>query len=50
MPAAAVLLVGLGLNELSMAPASIPSVKERLREVTLSQARGMAKEACEIEE
>jgi len=42
VPAAAVLLAGLGLNELSMAPASIPIVKERLREVTLEQARALA--------
>ena len=45
VPAAAVLLAGLGLNELSMAPASIPIVKERLREVTLEQAQAMAKDA-----
>jgi phosphoenolpyruvate-protein phosphotransferase len=45
VPAAAVLLAGLGLNELSMAPASIPIVKQRLREVTLAQAREMAKAA-----
>src|SRR5215212_5473217 len=35
VPAAAVLLAGMGLNELSMAPASIPIVKQRLREATL---------------
>ena len=45
VPAAALLLAGLGLNELSMAPASIPIVKERLREVTLEQARALAKDA-----
>ncbi len=48
VPAAALLLAGLGLNELSMAPASIPIVKERLREVSLAQAREMAREASEI--
>jgi phosphoenolpyruvate-protein phosphotransferase len=45
VPAAAVLLAGLGLNELSMAPASIPIVKERLREITIEQARALAKDA-----
>lgn len=45
VPAAALLLAGLGLNELSMAPASIPIIKERLREVTLEQAREMAAES-----
>jgi phosphotransferase system enzyme I (PtsI) len=47
-PAAAVLLAGLGLNELSMAPASIPLVKERLREVTLEQARERTAEALRM--
>jgi phosphoenolpyruvate-protein kinase (PTS system EI component) len=45
VPAAAALLAGLGLNELSMAPASIPIVKERLRAITLAQARELAKDA-----
>jgi phosphoenolpyruvate-protein kinase (PTS system EI component) len=39
VPEAAVLLAGLGLSELSMAPTSIPAVKQRLREITLEQAR-----------
>lgn len=42
VPDAAVLLAGLGLDELSMAPAAIPLVKERLRGVTLEQARDAA--------
>jgi phosphoenolpyruvate-protein phosphotransferase len=45
VPAAAVLLAGLGVNELSMAPASIPIVKERLREITIEQARVLAKDS-----
>jgi len=45
VPAAALLLAGLGLNELSMAAASIPIVKERLREITLAQARELAQAA-----
>jgi phosphotransferase system enzyme I (PtsI) len=47
VPAAAVLLAGLGLNELSMAPTSIPIVKDRLRKITLAQAQALAKKASE---
>ncbi len=42
---AAPLLVGLGVSGLSMAPAAIPAVKERLRQVTLEQARELARQA-----
>jgi phosphoenolpyruvate-protein phosphotransferase len=45
IPDAAPLLVGLGIAELSMAPTAIPAVKERLREVTLEQARELANRA-----
>jgi phosphotransferase system enzyme I (PtsI) len=38
-------LVGLGINELSMAPAAIPVVKERLRGITLHEAREAARQA-----
>ncbi len=41
-PAAAVLLAGLGVTELSMAPGVIPDVKAALREVDLDQARAAA--------
>jgi phosphocarrier protein FPr/phosphocarrier protein len=44
-PAAAVLLVGLGVTELSMAPPLIPEVKEALRSVTLPEARELALQA-----
>jgi phosphotransferase system enzyme I (PtsI) len=44
-PAAAVLLAGLGVEELSMDPASIPLVKQRLREITLAQAQAQANHA-----
>jgi phosphocarrier protein FPr len=37
-PAAAILLVGLGVRELSMAPPMIPEVKQALRAVTLADA------------
>jgi multiphosphoryl transfer protein len=48
-PAAAVLLVGLGVTELSMAPASIPEVKQALRGVELRAARELAEAALELE-
>jgi phosphotransferase system enzyme I (PtsI) len=43
-PEAAALLAGMGVSELSMAPASIPIVKQRLRKLTLEQAREMARQ------
>ncbi len=44
-PAAAVLLVGLGVDELSMNPPAIPRVKAALRAVTFEQAREWAQAA-----
>jgi multiphosphoryl transfer protein len=44
-PAAAALFVGLGVTELSMAPALIPGVKQVLRGVDLGAARRVAEEA-----
>jgi len=44
-PDAAPILAALGVAELSMAPASIPLVKERLRAITLEQARELARAA-----
>jgi phosphoenolpyruvate-protein kinase (PTS system EI component) len=41
-PAAAVLLVGLGVTELSMAPGLIAAVKQALRSVSLADARKAA--------
>jgi phosphotransferase system enzyme I (PtsI) len=45
IPSAALLLAGMGLNELSMTPSSIPLVKEQLRRVTLAQAQELASNA-----
>jgi phosphotransferase system enzyme I (PtsI) len=47
VPEAAPVLAGLGLHELSMAPAAIPLVKQRLRNVTLAEAQRQAREALE---
>ena len=44
-PAAAILLAGLGVTELSMAPGLIPEVKAALREVELPQAQAAARAA-----
>jgi phosphotransferase system enzyme I (PtsI) len=46
-PHLAPLLAGMGLNELSMAPASIPLVKERLMTMTRAEARARAQQAIE---
>jgi phosphocarrier protein FPr len=44
-PPTAVLLAGLGVTELSMAPALVPEVKEALRGVELAQAQAAAHQA-----
>ena len=49
-PLAATLLVGLGVEELSMAPPRIPDVKAALRGVDLGEARRVALAACEADD
>jgi phosphocarrier protein FPr len=44
-PAAALLLVGLGVRELSMAPPLVPGVKEALRSVALAEVTAAAERA-----
>jgi phosphotransferase system enzyme I (PtsI) len=44
-PAAATVLAGLGVDELSMVPTAIPAVKERLLAATEAQAQALAREA-----
>ena len=44
-PAAAILFAGLGVTELSMAPALVPEVKAALRGVDLEQAQAAAEQA-----
>jgi multiphosphoryl transfer protein len=48
-PAAAVLFAGLGVTELSMAPALVPEAKAALRGVELAQARAAADAALETD-
>ncbi len=49
-PAAAVLLAGLGVTELSMAAALVPEVKAALREVSMADAREAARAALEADD
>jgi phosphoenolpyruvate-protein kinase (PTS system EI component) len=49
-PAAALVLAGLGVSELSMAGGRIPEVKEALRGVDLAAARRLAERALELED
>lgn len=44
-PAGALLLIGLGVIELSATPATIPDIKATLREITLDQCRALATRA-----
>ena len=49
-PLAAALLVGLGVEELSMAPPRIPDVKAALRDVDAVEAERVAREACRADD
>jgi multiphosphoryl transfer protein len=48
-PATAILLAGLGVTELSMAPALVPEAKAALRGVDLERARAAARAALEAD-
>ena len=48
-PAAIPLLLGLGITELSMAPARIPLAKQAVRATDAGAARGLAAEALAAE-
>jgi len=49
-PAAAILLAGLGVAELSMAPSRIPEVKATLRSLALEDARTIARRALDCDD
>lgn len=49
-PDAAVVLAGLGVDELSMPKASVPSVKARMRAISLAEARAAATAAMDMGE
>jgi phosphoenolpyruvate-protein kinase (PTS system EI component) len=44
-PEATAILVGLGVDELSLNPAGIPRIKSILRDLTMDQARALAEQA-----
>ncbi len=48
-PVAAVVLIGLGISELSMNPAAIPGVKQVIRSVAARDARSIVDEALELD-
>ena len=48
-PAFALLLIGLGVDSLSMTPSSLPRVKWTIRSFTMQQARGLADKALKID-
>lgn len=48
-PAAAVILIGLGITELSMNPAAIPSIKQVIRAVSLKDARALVEEVLRLD-
>ena len=45
-PLAAAILIGLGVTELSAAPAAVPSVKAQVGRLNLEQCRNLAERAC----
>ena len=49
-PNAAILLMAMGIKELSMSAPSIPKVKERIRNITLSDAKKILDKVMEMED
>jgi len=48
-PASALLLIGLGVDSLSMTPSSLPRIKWTIRSFTMQQARGLADKALKVD-
>ncbi len=48
-PLAIPLLVGMGMDELSMNPAEIPAAKQIIRQISLKEAREISRQALEME-
>jgi phosphotransferase system enzyme I (PtsI) len=48
-PLFAVMLIGLGMNELSMSAGSLPLVKKVLRSISFREAQGLAKQALKMD-
>ena len=47
-PATALLLIGLGVDELSTSPILVPKIKRLIRSIAIGEARDMAEEALKI--
>ncbi|HEY6661316.1 MAG TPA: phosphoenolpyruvate--protein phosphotransferase [Sphingomicrobium sp.] len=45
-PLAAAILIGLGITELSAAPAAVPTIKAAVRQLRLDDCRALAERAC----
>jgi phosphoenolpyruvate-protein kinase (PTS system EI component) len=45
-PLACAILIGLGVTELSAAPAAVPVIKTRVRQLRMEQCRTVAERAC----
>ncbi|HEX6741534.1 MAG TPA: phosphoenolpyruvate--protein phosphotransferase [Sphingomicrobium sp.] len=45
-PLAAAILIGLGVTELSVAPAAVPTIKAAVRHLRLDECRALAERAC----
>ena len=48
-PAAAVLLLGMGIHELSMSAPSIPKVKEKIRKISFEEAKVILEAVLQLE-
>ena len=48
-PAAAVLLLGMGIHELSMSAPSIPKVKEKIRSISSTEAKAVLEAVLQLE-
>jgi phosphotransferase system enzyme I (PtsI) len=48
-PLFAVMLIGLGINELSMSAGSLPLVKKVLRSISFREAQGLAKQSLKLD-
>ena len=49
-PLAAVLLAGMGIDELSMSATALPRVREKIRSVSIIKARELARQALQMED
>ncbi len=48
-PLYTILLLGLGLRQLSMTPQNLPEIKKIIRSITIEEAKAIAQEAMRFE-